>query len=398
MASKRRNRTADPSTKTGQLLQTMEVNGNVFFPCEICNRLFRREIEALEHFQICKPIDNSNRSMTDEVNKTINKSKKTRGNKKCKRNPLTLRKKANEDIPKQVRSIVKSCNNYRSVPKKRSIKDVESNVELNNITNKNGVVENKRKGNSKRKKNEMQIKEIAALPKKRGKKLSEEEIAERLKNISEKLKKKVEVKIPLEDEEEEERREIEDKLTALNKDSESAYFDDYPDFDDRFNDQDETCTSESKDSGESLVTDKRIENEHGVSNSISSNALRHSNTSEKSSGIIIVTQRPDGQLHGCPKCSEVFVSELELFRHKRAKHTSPKIIMAPDEIKKFYNVSDRSQCPICKKTLSSQNKSIYIKHLQSHSYIGEFECPICKKKFKRKDHMRIHEKRHIILC
>lgn len=219
------------------------------------------------------------------------------------------------------------------------------------------------------------------------------------------MKKKVEVEVPIEDEEDEdERREIEDKLTALNKDSEIAYFDDDPDFDDRLQ-GDETKNHIQ----ESLVDN----NSNKLENLEACN--RHSNTSEVPKPIIIVTQRPDGnflifyfqviiqfcknflgQLHGCPSCSDVFVSELELLRHKRAKHTMPKIVMGPGEIKKYYDVADRSQCPICKKFLSSTNKSIYLKHLLSHTYVGEHECPVCKKKFKRKDHMRMHQKRHIV--
>ncbi|XP_044764575.1 PR domain zinc finger protein 15-like [Coccinella septempunctata] len=369
-------RTFKEVVKVEQRLETKKVKGNLFFPCKTCNRLFKKENEATEHSQACN-FQTSNGSISSGVkakDKMNNNYMPSNEAKKCRRNSERLRKNATR------------CNNYISVPKKKTIKNSKSNVELNNHPNKEksdlqpcATIENDKKD----------VAETPVKSRRRGKKLSEEEIAERLKAISEKLKKTSEVKVPYDEQEEEERQEIEDKLMALNKDSEISYLDDYPDFDDRLKDEDESLVMNT----ESIVN---LEKGHGVVNNPNINSSGQPNSSIGQHTTIIVTQKPDGQLHGCPRCPEVFVSELELFRHKRAKHTAPKIIMALSEVKKFYDVPDRSHCPICKRVFNSSNKTIYIKHLQSHSYIGEYACPVCKKNFKRKDHMRMHQKRHIV--
>lgn len=99
----------------------------------------------------------------------------------------------------------------------------------------------------------------------------------------------------------------------------------------------------------------------------------------------------------CQHCKEVFENPILLLRHKRKEHTSAKKYLLPEEIEKYYHHPNRNLCPICKKTLKTNNhRSVFIKHLQSHAVVQMFECIICKQKFKRKDHMLSHQKRHIV--
>lgn len=145
------------------------------------------------------------------------------------------------------------------------MKNEHSNVELNNPQTEGKPVQTR----------------------KRGKKLTEDEIAERLKKISEKLKKKDEAnnRVQYEEHEEDERQEIEQRLMALNKDSEISYFNDYPDIDDRLKDEHDVADVNSTNSTD--AADKM-----SVGNPNSEN--RTSNLSQNMNGPIIITQRPDG--------------------------------------------------------------------------------------------------------
>lgn len=98
----------------------------------------------------------------------------------------------------------------------------------------------------------------------------------------------------------------------------------------------------------------------------------------------------------CNYCKEHFDNPLMLLRHKRESHSFPKTLLPLEEIEKYYDYPNRNFCPICKKAIKTNNyRSIFLKHLQTHTY-NVFECVICKKKFKRRDHMLNHQKRHVV--
>ncbi|RZC37141.1 hypothetical protein BDFB_011315 [Asbolus verrucosus] len=98
----------------------------------------------------------------------------------------------------------------------------------------------------------------------------------------------------------------------------------------------------------------------------------------------------------CKECSKEFVSPLDLLRHSRKCHSYPKVLMALSEVKKFYSVRDRSECPICHKPLKTNFRSAFVKHLHTHTNEMKYSCNVCNKKFRRSDHMKAHEKRHIV--
>ncbi|KAJ3651901.1 hypothetical protein Zmor_017905 [Zophobas morio] len=98
----------------------------------------------------------------------------------------------------------------------------------------------------------------------------------------------------------------------------------------------------------------------------------------------------------CRECTKEFGSPLELLRHSRKCHSYPKVVMALSEVKKFYSVKNRSECPICHKPLKTSFRSAFVKHLHTHTNEMKYSCHVCKKKFRRSDHMKAHEKRHII--
>lgn len=101
-------------------------------------------------------------------------------------------------------------------------------------------------------------------------------------------------------------------------------------------------------------------------------------------------------LEKCRYCNACFRNPLELLRHKRT-HNSDKIILPIEEIEKYFDYPNRSYCPICKQKLKTKNfRSIFTKHLLTHTSTTLYGCVICKKQFTRKDHMRAHEKRHIV--
>lgn len=100
--------------------------------------------------------------------------------------------------------------------------------------------------------------------------------------------------------------------------------------------------------------------------------------------------------HYCKQCKQEFETSLILLRHSRETHSYPRILMAMSEIKKFYRIEDRSVCPICRKPLRSNFMSAFTKHLHTHANDMRYGCQVCKKKFRRPDHMKAHEKRHVI--
>jgi uncharacterized C2H2 Zn-finger protein len=98
----------------------------------------------------------------------------------------------------------------------------------------------------------------------------------------------------------------------------------------------------------------------------------------------------------CKQCRQEFASPLELLRHSRNCHSYPKILMAMSEVKKFYSAEDRSECPICHKPLKTNFRSAFVKHLHTHTNEMKYSCNVCNRKFRRSDHMKAHEKRHVV--
>lgn len=98
----------------------------------------------------------------------------------------------------------------------------------------------------------------------------------------------------------------------------------------------------------------------------------------------------------CRECKNEFTSSIELLRHSRKCHSYPKVMMALSEVKKFYCMKDRSECPICHKPLKINFRSAFVKHLHTHTNEMAHACKVCNKKFRRADHMKAHEKRHIV--
>ncbi|KAJ8985252.1 hypothetical protein NQ317_018282 [Molorchus minor] len=99
----------------------------------------------------------------------------------------------------------------------------------------------------------------------------------------------------------------------------------------------------------------------------------------------------------CKHCKTIFDNPLELLRHTRDCHSFPRTILPPEEIEKYFDSPNREFCPICEKPIKTRNfRSVFIKHLLVHTTGLTHECKVCKKKFRRRDHMRAHEKRHII--
>lgn len=99
----------------------------------------------------------------------------------------------------------------------------------------------------------------------------------------------------------------------------------------------------------------------------------------------------------CNHCREYFENPLMLLRHKRELHNFPKTLLPIEEIEKYYDYPNRNFCPICKKVIKTNNyRSIFLKHLHTHTVMLIFKCVICKKKFRRKDHMLNHQKRHVV--
>lgn len=99
----------------------------------------------------------------------------------------------------------------------------------------------------------------------------------------------------------------------------------------------------------------------------------------------------------CRYCSKFFTNPVECLRHKRTHFN--KIILPLEVIENYYDYPNRTYCPICKEKLKSRNfRSIFIKHLLTHTAHTSFNytCVVCKRKFKRKDHMSAHQKRHVV--
>ncbi|XP_060534271.1 histone-lysine N-methyltransferase PRDM9-like isoform X1 [Cylas formicarius] len=98
----------------------------------------------------------------------------------------------------------------------------------------------------------------------------------------------------------------------------------------------------------------------------------------------------------CKNCYLVFEDPMEVLRHNRTAHTYPKVWLPTEKVMKHMNVKDKSKCPICGKPLYAKYKSEFVKHLKTHIEDYEYQCKVCKHMFRRKDHLRNHESRHIV--
>ncbi|CAG9830959.1 unnamed protein product [Diabrotica balteata] len=99
----------------------------------------------------------------------------------------------------------------------------------------------------------------------------------------------------------------------------------------------------------------------------------------------------------CKFCDFIAENPMELLKHKRKFHTATRYILPVHEIRKYFDYPDRSFCPICEQPVKTKNfRSIFIRHLLVHAPGFTFQCRICKKRFRRHDHMKAHEKRHVL--
>ncbi|XP_056641562.1 zinc finger protein 319-like [Diorhabda sublineata] len=99
----------------------------------------------------------------------------------------------------------------------------------------------------------------------------------------------------------------------------------------------------------------------------------------------------------CKICTFIAETPIDLLKHKRDAHKVERKFLPSHEILKYFDYPDRTFCPICEQPIKSRNfRSTFIKHLLIHSAELTYECRICKKKFRRRDHMRSHEKRHVL--
>lgn len=100
--------------------------------------------------------------------------------------------------------------------------------------------------------------------------------------------------------------------------------------------------------------------------------------------------------HTCTLCKVTFKDQIELLRHQRASHQFPKTILTLEQIERYYDYPNRNNCPICKKPIRSNFRSVFIKHLKTHTMAKSAVCRICNMVFKSKSYMRSHEKRHVV--
>ncbi|KAJ8916613.1 hypothetical protein NQ315_000258 [Exocentrus adspersus] len=99
----------------------------------------------------------------------------------------------------------------------------------------------------------------------------------------------------------------------------------------------------------------------------------------------------------CKHCSTLFDNPLDLLRHTRDCHNLPRTILPMEEVEKYFDYPNKLFCPICEKPIKTHNiRSVFIKHLLVHTTGVAHECTVCKKQFRRRDHMRAHEKRHVV--
>lgn len=98
----------------------------------------------------------------------------------------------------------------------------------------------------------------------------------------------------------------------------------------------------------------------------------------------------------CKKCHQIFTDPTMLARHEKTWHRRKTIQLSPESLKiydKVFMASNKNICPLCHKP---QARMGWKRHLQTHSSEFKFFCGVCRKGFKRIDHKKAHEKRHII--
>ncbi|CAG9770325.1 unnamed protein product [Ceutorhynchus assimilis] len=100
----------------------------------------------------------------------------------------------------------------------------------------------------------------------------------------------------------------------------------------------------------------------------------------------------------CCTCSKVFSDPVAVLYHKRKEHYRSKIIVDKLELQSYLLKPPKSHCPVCLKQLHHKKnvKTLYVKHLMTHANVLEssLKCKVCERKFKRKDHLENHERRH----
>ncbi|KAH1018879.1 zinc finger protein 674 [Dendroctonus ponderosae] len=99
----------------------------------------------------------------------------------------------------------------------------------------------------------------------------------------------------------------------------------------------------------------------------------------------------------CIHCRKIFPDAMDVLRHKRVAHPTKRIILQREEIQRYMAVEDRKQCPVCFiKICPKGYKSKYVKHLLTHCIDYKFVCRVCGMKFRRCNHQKDHESRHIV--
>lgn len=99
----------------------------------------------------------------------------------------------------------------------------------------------------------------------------------------------------------------------------------------------------------------------------------------------------------CRYCKIQFENPFDKLKHTREVHRSVKKIVPYDEVAQYFDNEDKNYCPICDKTIKARNyRSIFVKHLMTHTNGTIYTCSVCQQRFRRKDHMRNHEIRHEI--
>lgn len=105
---------------------------------------------------------------------------------------------------------------------------------------------------------------------------------------------------------------------------------------------------------------------------------------------------PQAETFQCKKCNQIFNDNAMLLRHQKAWHKRKTIQLSPESLKiydRVFMASNKNICPVCQKP---QSRMGWKRHLQTHSTEFRFFCRVCKKGFKRVDHKKSHEKRHVI--
>lgn len=110
-----------------------------------------------------------------------------------------------------------------------------------------------------------------------------------------------------------------------------------------------------------------------------------------------IEKKPKAETFVCKDCHQVFSDRMKFLFHRKSEHGKRRsITLSPESLKiydKVFMASNTNICPVCQKP---QARMGWKRHLQTHSSEFKFFCGICRKGFKRIDHKKAHEKRHVI--